>query len=255
MEVTADFGSDLKIMNLIRDPSNTLNNMSCEFASDLRIYNIPGPGNADVAYVRLYNFGASSGSVTGTLYDQTGNVLGTPNAVLTNSLPAGGVVVLSSSDIAGLFGIPSWSGRAWMAVNSTLPAGDLHVQNLIRSTILTNMSCVSDRYAHNLPAPDNVDQPFVRFYNTGSSAGAVRGMLRDQNGNVLGTPNSVLVPSLGANGVAVMTSTDIANSFAIPGWTGRAWMEVTADFASDLKIMNLIRDPSNTLNNMSCEFR
>ena len=116
------------------------------------------------------------------------------------------------------------------------------------------MSCVSDRYAHNIPAPGNVDQPFVRFYNTGSSAGAVRATLRDQNGNVLGAPNSVLIPSLGAKGVSVMTSTDIASAFAVPGWTGRAWMEVTADFGSDLKIMNLIRDPSNTLNNMSCEY-
>ena len=55
------------------------------------------------------------------------------------------------------------------------------------------------------------------------------------------------------NHFGVMTSTAIANAFAVPGWTGRAWMDVTADFGSDLKIMNLIRDPSNTLNNMSCE--
>jgi hypothetical protein len=217
-----------------------------------QLFNIPGPGNADSAFLRFVNLGSTGIPVAATLYDQSGTMLGTQDLALTAGLPAKGVLVLATTDIAALFGVSSWTGRAWMEVRSTAPAGTLQMQNLVRSTSLTNMSCVSDRYALNLPAVGNADQAFVRLYNIGSSAGAVRGTLYDQSGAVLGNPNSVIQANLGAKSVSVLTADQIQSATGAPGWTGRAWLDLSADFGAGLKIMNLIRDSSNTLNNMSC---
>ncbi len=242
-------------MNLVRDSSNTLNNMSCAFSAGLQLLSIPTPGSGDVGFLRFYNSGSTSGTVVGTLYDQTGATLGTPGTVLSSALAAKAVLVLSSTDVATAFGVTSWTGRAWMEVSSSLPAGALLAQNLIRSTALTNMSCASDRYALNIPAAGNTDQGFVRLYNTGTTSGAVRGTLYDPTGVVLGSANSVLVPALGAKGVSVLTAADIQLSTGAAPWSGRAWLDVSADFGSSLKVMNLVRDSSNTLNNMSCAFQ
>jgi hypothetical protein len=256
LDISADFGSSLKIMNLIRDPSNTLNDMSCVFPLNSvgQLYNIAAPDNADSAYLRFYNSGTSAGTVSATLYDQNGVVLGTQGRVLTANLPANGVLALASADIANQFGVATWSGRAWMEVTTSLPDGSLLMQNLVRSSTLTNMTCVSDRVAVNIPAGGNTDQAFVRLYNVGSSGGAVRGTLYDQDGNILGGANSILLPSLAGKAVAVLTADMIQAATGASGWGGRAWLDLSADFGSNLKIMNLIRDPSNTLNDMSCAF-
>jgi hypothetical protein len=219
-----------------------------------RVFNLPSPGNSDTGIVRIYNTGSVAGPVTATLYDQTGAVLGTADTTLAASLAAKGVLVLSDSDLATSFGVASWSGRAWMEIKTTLAAGTLLMQNLVRSTTLTNMSCVSDTVSLNIPAVGNTDQPFIRLYNVGTTSGAVRGTLYDQSGNVLGNPNSTLVSSLAGKAVAALAAADVQAATGASTWSGRAWLSITADFGSNLKIMNLIRDSSNTLNNMSCVF-
>ena len=231
-----------------------LDSQSAQLSLVGRLYNVPSPDNPDLAYLRIYNIGTFSGPVAGTLYDQNGTMLGTADLALSASLPAKGVLVLSSADVAARFGVTAWSGRAWMELKSSLPAGTLLFQNLIRSASLTNMSCVSDSVALNIPAVSNTDQAFLRLYNVGATSGAVRGTLYDQSGNVLGNPNSTLVTSLGAKAVSVLSAANIQNATGAPTWTGRAWLTLAADFGSNLKIMNLIRDASNTLNNMSCVF-
>jgi hypothetical protein len=219
-----------------------------------RLFNLPSPDNSDSGILRIYNGGSLPGLVTGTLYDQNGNVLGTADLTLTTSLAAKGALVLASSDLAARLGVNTWAGRAWIEIKSTLPAGTLLLQNLVRSTTLTNMSCVSDSVALNIPAVGNTDQAFIRLYNVGSTAGAIRGTLYDQSGSVLGNANSTLVSSLAGKAVTVLTADVIQSATGAPTWTGRAWLSMTADFGSNLKIMNLIRDSSNTLNNMSCVF-
>ncbi len=86
------------------------------------LFTIPTPGSGDVGFLRFYNSGSTSGTVVGTLYDQTGATLGTPGTVLSSALAAKAVLVLSSTDVATAFGVTSWTGRAWMEV-SFVPAG------------------------------------------------------------------------------------------------------------------------------------
>lgn len=219
--------------------------------SSSTVYNIPSPTNVDQPFLRFYNPSSSSGQVRGTLYDQTGAVLGAPNSVLIASAPAKSVTVLTSQDVATAFGVADWSGRAWMATQANF-AG-LQVLNLIRSSLLINMSCLNSNLALYLPNPTSSEQPYVRLYNPSTTAGAVRGTLYDENGNTLGTANAVLVANLAPNAVQVLSSTDIAAAVGVSTWQGKAWMFLSSDFAG-LKIMNTLRDlTTNTLVDMSCD--
>ena len=215
------------------------------------VYNIPSPTNVDQPFLRFYNPSATTGAVRGTLYDQTGAVLGTPNNILIASAAAKSVTVLAARDIATAFGVADWTGRAWMSVQADFSG--LQILNLIRSSLLINMSCLNSQYALYLPNPSSSEQSYVRVYNPSSTAGAVRGTMYDEGGNVVGTPNAVLIASLAANAVQVLASTDIANAFQISTWAGKAWMSLTSDFAG-LKIMTTLRDTTtNTLINASCD--
>ena len=238
-------------MNLVRDSSNTLNNMSCAFSAGLQLLSIPTPGSGDVGFLRFYNSGSTSGTVVGTLYDQTGATLGTPGTVLSSALAAKAVLVLSSTDVATAFGVTSWTGRAWMEVSSSLPAGALLAQNLIRSTALTNMSCASDRYALNIPAAGNTDQGFVRLYNTGTTSGAVRGHYNPQPGWSRQAPTYWFDHS--APKASRSSTTAISSCPRCRPSSGR--VDVQRRLRHRPRSHEPRADSSNTLNDISCTFQ
>jgi len=116
--------------------------------TSIKVLNIPSPDySVDQAYTRLYNMGTIAGKVFGTLYNPgdasnagAGAVLGTQNAVLVESLAPNAVAVLTPADLARIFGLPSWNGRAWMQIESEIKG--LRVQALMRngpSGVLMNM--------------------------------------------------------------------------------------------------------------------
>jgi len=116
--------------------------------TSIKVLNIPSPDySVDQAYTRLYNMGSIAGKVFGTLYNPgdasnagAGAVMGTPNAVLVESLAPNAVAVLTPADLARIFGLPSWNGRAWMQIESEIKG--LRVQALMRNGptgVLMNM--------------------------------------------------------------------------------------------------------------------
>ncbi|MDA8254144.1 MAG: S8 family serine peptidase [Betaproteobacteria bacterium] len=214
-------------------------------------YNIPSPSNSDQPFIRIYNTSNLVGAVRITLYDQSGNILGNPSSLLVSSMQANSVQVFTASDLAAAVGVNDWAGRAWMVVQPDVST--LRVENLIRSGLLINMSCMEDQYAYYLPSPGSSEQAYVRLYNTSDSALEIIGTLFDENGDILGTQNASLAASLAPKAVAVLSSSDIAHAFGISGWTGRAWMRLYSDLPG-LKIMNTLRDSStNTLVDVSCD--
>lgn len=119
--------------------------------TSLKVLNIPAPDSPyDLPAIRLYNMGTTTGKVTGTLYGQGdannvggGEILGTANTVLVESLAPNAVKLIPSAEIGKLFGKTTWTGRAWMQIESEIKG--LRVQALIRTTVggqmvLTNMS-------------------------------------------------------------------------------------------------------------------
>lgn len=118
--------------------------------TSLKVLNIPSPDAAlDQATLRFYNMGTSSGKVLGTLYGQGdannvggGEAMGS-NVVLIESLAPNAVKVISGAEIGKLFGKTTWTGRAWLQIESEIKG--LRVQALVRTNIggqqvLTNMS-------------------------------------------------------------------------------------------------------------------
>jgi hypothetical protein len=256
MSLTSDF-TGLKIMNTLRDLStNTLVNVSCDTGStgtSANIYNIPPDGMmSTTGSARIYNTSGIPSTVTGTLYAESGGVLGTPNVTL-GSIPAHGVLTLSQSTIASLVSASTWTGRAWMQVSSNVTG--LKVLSFTRQAMNMDMNCVnSSNVAFNIPdASNGQDQPNIRIYNTSSSTGNVYGTVYHQDGYVLGTPNSLLVSNMPAKSVATFSASSLASAIGSFGWTARAWMQISSPTLSGLKVMDLLQDQaSGTWSNMSC---
>lgn len=103
--------------------------------------NITDPANGDQTFLRISNMGTVAGKVTGTLFAQDGTQLGAADVVLVASAAAKSTTVLSAADLAAKFGVTGWAGRAKLVVIGEFPAGQLRVQNLIRTPngTLTNV--------------------------------------------------------------------------------------------------------------------
>jgi len=221
-------------------------------------YNIPSPQNPDQPFIRLYNPSSSAGAVRGILYDQNGNRLGRGRVVLVPSLAAKAVKVLTAAEIASAFGVSTWPGRAWMELEADFSG--LRAMNLIRSSLLLNMSCVDDGgggayypAAYYIPSPDAAsEQAYVRLYNPWEGVGSVSGTLYNEGGRVIGRANAVLVNALPGHAVAVLRAADIAAAVGVSAWSGRAWLSITSPIVG-LKVMNTLRDmASDLLLNLSC---
>lgn len=111
----------------------------------------------------------------------------------------------------------------------------------------------------NVPASNNADQVFIRFYNTSGQDTIVRGTLYGQDGAILGTENAELFNPLKANSVGVLDATKLATIMGggttpIAAWAGRAWLLVQAEIDKDsFKVAGLARTPTGVLVNLSSD--
>jgi hypothetical protein len=106
----------------------------------VKVLNIPSPNGVDKAFIRINNMGNQSGKVYGTLYNQAdGSVLGVANTEL-GSLAPYETIVINDAAFISIFGIDTWTGRAWMQIDAEL--SDIAVQGLVRTPagVLSNLS-------------------------------------------------------------------------------------------------------------------
>lgn len=112
--------------------------------SSYRVLNIPNPTNGDQAFIRLYNPNNFETIVRGTMYSQDGAQLGTTQildpAATGTSLKPYEVRIITAPNLATLFGVTTWTGRARLVVDAE--ADKFQVQALMRgpSQVLVNMS-------------------------------------------------------------------------------------------------------------------
>jgi len=111
--------------------------------ASIKVLNIPNPTAADKTFVRIYNLSNSKTSVYGTLYETA--AAGTTTAKelgkgkLLGEIDPGAVKILDATAIAAIFGLSTWTGRAWMQVEGD--SQQIRVQSLVRSNgTLINMS-------------------------------------------------------------------------------------------------------------------
>jgi hypothetical protein len=111
------------------------------------IYNLPHTDTSEPSFLRLYNTNPSqSMTITGTLYNQDGSVIGTPNSVFAEMGP-NEVKVLGSAGLQAAVGATSaWTGRAWLELTADGDSSSLKVQALVRAgNVLVNVSKGADK--------------------------------------------------------------------------------------------------------------
>lgn len=137
-EVLAD---TLFVAHDVQDSEGTLYTIDRNGATR-KLYNIPPPGGSDKGFVRITNKTASAGKIVGTMYNQDGQLLGTANTVLVETLQPNQTVVFTETQLAALFA--NWTtGRARIVINAELTG--MEIMGLVRSAngTLTNMSSVA----------------------------------------------------------------------------------------------------------------
>lgn len=213
--------------------------------------NIPAPAVSDSGAVRITNTSGSSVDVKGTLYSQSGAVLGNANATLMGSLAANETRRLTPSDLANAVGVSTWDGGARLEITS--PGSGIVLMGTYRaySGTMTNMSKGAAINVYNITGSGNADKTYIRITNTsGTSSAQVKGTLYHKSGAVLGAADSILVNSLAPKETKVLSASDIEGLVGTSPWTNRGRLEITSP-TSGLVVMGVIRTASGTLENMS----
>ncbi|HEY8095437.1 MAG TPA: hypothetical protein VIE65_05005, partial [Methylobacter sp.] len=135
--------SGLLVLPFTRQTTNM--EMSCA-ATDGIFFNIPDATNGqDQPVLRIYNTSSSAGTVNGTLYDQSGNVLGVANSLLITAMPAKSVTTYSPAALAAAIGVSSWTGRARLQLSSQLSGlVEMNILQDVASGMWSNMSCTTN---------------------------------------------------------------------------------------------------------------
>ncbi|MEZ5671875.1 MAG: hypothetical protein R3E08_05640 [Thiotrichaceae bacterium] len=127
----------IKVMALIHNDSS-VSNLSTVTSNQM--YYLPDATHADKAYIRIANVSNVPVTVTGIIYAENGQILG--SGTLVSSLAAQTITVLSMPILSDLLKVSGWTGKARLVLN---PSG-LQVMSTLRSSTgqLLDMSDVQE---------------------------------------------------------------------------------------------------------------
>ncbi len=203
----------------------------------------------NIARLHIVNTSENAQRFTGTLFDLSGNRLGSAYQSLGSEVPPKGRLVLDSTDFESIFGIEPWRGPAMVEVVGT-EAFSLMSKLVSRSGLISNTNCVRENRVLNIERydPDNVT--YVRLINTTENAiGSIKGTLYDASGNVVGSADTELVSSLLPKQMLWINVFQFEQLFG-EQWDGAALLEVTE--TEGLKLLNLNLINGETFFNFSC---
>jgi hypothetical protein len=144
-------------------------------------------------------------------------------------------------------------GALTITFNATSPSGATYELGNGDLTTVTRNGAVLRIL--NIPATNNADQAFIRFYNSSSQPITVTGTLYGQDGKALSKDGAEIVAPLNPYDVKALSAADLATKLSITTpWTGRAWLLVqSAVDPSMFKVQALVRSPNGTLINLSTD--
>ena len=207
-----------------------------------------------VSELHIVNTSGSDLRFSGTLYSAEGTRLGEADQALSDvATAADSRLILTSWDIERRFGIGAWVQPAMLEIEADVE--DAPFAAAIRRLtgpggLTTNVNCVTEDAVHNIEGYDRPDMTQVRLINTAAVAITdIRGTLRGADGEVIGTADRVLMPSLGPKAQAWLTGMELA-VLAGAAWRGQASLHVSRHHG--LKLMNLNRTATGALLNFSC---
>ena len=207
-----------------------------------------------VSELHIVNTSGSDLRFSGTLYSAEGTRLGESDQALSDvATAADSRLILTSWDIERRFGIGAWVQPAMLEIEADVE--DATFAAMIRRLsgpggLTSNVNCVAEDAVHNIEGYDRPDSTQVRLINTTTVAiSDIRGTLRGADGEVIGTADRVLMPSLGPKAQAWLSGVELAVLVGA-GWRGQASLHVSRHHG--LKLMNLNRTGTGALLNFSC---
>ena len=131
--------SNFRVMTRLTSPSGLISNTNCVTTN--QVDNVVGFDSSDVTYIRFINTGDESiTDITGSLYDESGNLIGAANSVLVETLPPRSQVWRSRDRLSSAVG-DSWNGTASLKINTPPAALKLLNLNYINNETFFNFSC------------------------------------------------------------------------------------------------------------------
>ena len=239
------------LMSKLISPSGLVSNTNC--VRQDRVLNIEGFDSANMTFVRFINTTNSAfGEITGTLYDTDGNVIGSANTTLVDSLAPKAQVWVNRDNFAAKVGA-EWNGEAMLEV-STIEGMKLLNLNFVNSETFFNFSCFETDgsgaiYLQTTSTSANVSATHI--VNTSDSAQQFTGTVYNGAGDQLGTASQPLhTGTIAPNGRVILSSTDIEAAVGASAWTGPAVVEVSG--TDTFELMTKLESPSGLISNTNC---
>lgn len=237
------------VMGLNRS-NGVLVNMSA-VNQDNRVGYIPNVNSAETVNIRFFNRSASSISLSGKLYNDSGLLLG--SGVLSNSLASKAMIDFDATTLSTQLNINTpWSGVAHLEVTSSGLSPKIMV-TLVSGGVLTNLSTSGQNLSIPNVAPStHADESIIRITNHSSSTAAViKGTLYDNNGLQIGATDTIISNSLAANAVLTLSGQDLQNIFNQGNaFFGRGRL-VLNNSTPNVSIQGLMKVNVNTIANLS----
>ena len=130
---------EFELMIKLESPSGLISKTNCVRRDE--VHNIEGFDSQDMTFVRFINVGTGAiSNITGTLYDSNGNLIGSADTLLLETLAPHRATWLNRNNLSDLFGGATWNGEALLKVSSH---DDLRLLNLnfANSETFFNFSC------------------------------------------------------------------------------------------------------------------
>ena len=203
----------------------------------------------NITSLNILNTSDKTQTFRAVLFDNEGN-RAEGFSVVAEAVPPGGRKILTSEDLEKIFDVPPWTGPALLQVSGQ---GSFDLMSKLEnpSGLESNTNCVRENRVSSLEGFDSKNISYVRVINIGNQdTGQIRGTLYDENGNVIGQRESLLVSNLSPYAQTWLSRDSIAAKVG-SRWKSEAMLEVSS--SSDLKLLNLnyIVDES-TFFNFSC---
>ena len=236
----------LPLQSLASDEKALLN---ADFTAS--VFLLTNSKSKNITKVHLINTSSGNQVFSGTLYHQTGDLLGAEKTPLHDSpIPPGARLIFSAEDLELKLGVDSWNGPAMLEITGN--EGFSVMSRLENpSGLITNTNCVTENSLINIESSNSADKSYLRFINTTDNEyAAITASLYKKSGEPTGSRDTVLLDGLRPKQQVWITERDLIDKFG-SDWSEVGMLEVES--IHGLKLINLnYSAEQETFFNFSC---
>jgi len=246
-------GTDnFSLMSKLVSRSGLISNTNC--VRENRVLNLERYDPDAVTYVRLINTSENAmGSIKGTLYDSSGNIVGSADIELVSSLLPKQMVWINILQFEQLFG-QQWDGEALLEVTDIEGLKLLNL-NLINGETFFNFSCFESGnetetgrvYLQTSTTGPNISMTHI--VNTSQTSQQFTATMYNKEGERLGAANQVL-GNAASKGRVIVSTADLEEIFGVSPWKGPSMLEVSGSASFELMTKQTSR--SGLVSNVNC---